>query len=814
MDDLLRDLRYSARMLVKSPAFTVATVLTLALGIGLNAATFSAVYGLLLRPLDGVREPDRLVQLFRHWPGMEYGSNSIPHYQDLRDRTKDVFENVAAWNFTQFSVAAGGRSERIIGMLVSANFFQTYGVTPALGRAFIPGEEDTGPGAHPVVILGHGFWVSRFGADPKILGRTLILNGRPFEVVGVAPENFRGPVNFASIPLYVPLMMRNVMVPGFDAIHARGNNMMRVVARLRDGVTPSRAGESLDAVLLQLKEEYPDDYEHQIGTTLVPQSQAGLDPSVRNAQVGMSAVMLAVVALLLLIACVNVANLFLARARERRREMGIRLSLGASAPRIVRQLLTESIVFSLLAGLVGLGLAQITVRFLSRIRPPVDGPWSFTVDMDHTVLLFTLGVSVAAGIVFGLAPALQAANPDTAAAIKGDADDRGGHSRVNRALVVMQIALSLVLLIGSGLFLRSLQGAMHIDPGFDDPAHLVVASVDPALQGYDEGPAKEFLDRLMEEVSASPDVASVGMTNDLPLDLSNSDRGVTVPGYDFAEGELRSFMYAIVTEGYLETMGVRVLEGRTFTRQDDASGPPIIIVNRRFEEHFWPGESAIGKIVHTAGKDRAVVGVVATGKYRSLGEKPAEFMYLPQRELFRSGMALVARTRADPAPVLRRIRRIVRSIDPNMPVFDVRTMEEQMGVVLLPARLAGTMLGLFGLLGLTLAAVGVYGVMAYSVAQRTRELGIRVALGADRTRVVRLVVGEGMKLAAVGTVIGLAGAALGARLVRGLLYTVSAYDPVAFLSVPLALLGVAALAVYLPARRASTVDPMKALKSE
>jgi len=809
----IRDLRYSVRMLAKSPMFTMAAIGTLALGIGLNAATFSAVTGILLRPLSGAENPDELVQIYRQWPGMEFGSSSIPHYQDLRDRTDAVFESVAAWSFAELSLATGETSERVIGMLVSANFFQTYGVRPALGRVFLPEEEAEGPGAHPVAVLGYSFWQSRFGGDPSVIGRTVNLNGHPFVVVGVAPAKFKGPVNFADIPVYVPIMMQGE-VSQFNSIESRGNNFMTVVGRLRDGETIGRASQVLDRTLVQLREEFPDEYEGQLGHTLVLQSEAGIHPSFRTAQIGMSAVIMIVVALLLLIACVNVANLFLARARERRREMGIRLSLGASGGAIVQQLLTESLVFSLLAGLAGLGLAHVATGLLSGIRPPIDGPWAFQVELDNSVLLFTLLVSVAAGILFGLAPALQAARPDTLAAVKGAAAERPGKSRVSSGLVIIQMALSLLLLISSGLFLRSLQGATEIDPGFDQPGGLVLTSVDPGLQGYDDARARQFLDRLLEEVGALPEVTAAGLTTTVPLGLSGSDRGVAIPGYEFAEGERNSLDYAVVSEGYLEAMGIKLLEGRTFGRQDDETGSPVIIVNERFAERFWPGKSALGRVVSTAGKDREVVGVVETGKYRSLGEAPTEYMYLPERELFRTAVAVVARVRSSPESALRRIHETVRAMDPDMPVYDVRTMEDHMGLALLPARLGGSVLGLFGVLGLILSAVGIYGVMAYSVAQRTREIGIRVALGADRGRVIKLVLGEGLRLAVIGTVLGLIAAVAAARLVRGLLYNVSALDPAAFIGVPLVLLAVAALAVFVPARRAAALDPLRALKTE
>jgi predicted permease len=814
MSDFWQDLRFSARMLVKNPLFTLVAVTTLALGIGLNAATFSAVHGILLKPLPGAEDPEELLQIYRRWAGIEFGSNSIPHYQDIRDRSGDVFESVAAWYFQPMSISADGQSERTIGMLVSANFFQTYGVRPHLGRAFLPGVEDRDPGAHPVAILGHGFWQTRFGGDPGVVGRTVTLNGQAFEIVGVAPSEFRGPVTFASAPIYAPLMMQYVLDPSTNLIEARGNNMMTSVGRLAEGRSIEQAQEMLDAMLLQLRDEYPESYEDQLGTSLVRQNEAGIHPSFSAAQVGMSTVMMAVVGLLLLIACVNVANLFLARARDRRREMGIRLSLGAARGRLVQQLLTESLLFSVVAGIAGLGLANVATTLLGNFRPPIDGPFDMSVEMDSTVLLFTAVVSLAAGLVFGMAPALQAANPNTVSAIKGDAEGPASRSRVSSSLVVAQMALSLLLLMSSGLFLRSLQSATDIDPGFDEPRSLVTLAVDPALQGYEEARAQEFWDRLLEEVEAMPDVRSAGLAWSLPLGLSSADRGVEIPGHEFADGERTSLKYTWVSEGFLETMGVGLVEGRTFTRRDDDEAAPVVVVNERFAQRFWPGESALGKIVTTAGEDREVVGVVETGKYSSLGEDPTEFMYLPNREVFHSDLTLVARTGGDPRVVLSRVQELVRAVDPDMPVYDVRSMEDHMGIALLPARLGGSVLGIFGLLGLVLAAVGIYGVMAYSVSQRTRELGIRVAMGADRRTVLRLVLGEGLKLALIGTALGIVGAFGAARLVQGLLYDVSAFDPVAFGGVPLVLLMVATLAVYLPARRAASVDPMRALKSE
>ncbi len=812
MGELAQDLRYALRMLVKNRAFTAAAVLTLAVGIGLNAATFSVVRSLLLRPLPGVEQPDRLVQLYERFQGdFLYGSNSIPHFQDVRDDlTGDVFQDVAAWAFAPLAFSDDGRSERLMGMMVSADFFQTLGVRPELGRAFIPGEEDRDPGAHAVAVLGDGFWQDRFGGDPGVIGRTITLNGHPFEVVGVAPPDFRSPIGVAAPPVYVPLMMQPVVQPGSDKIEARGSSFLQVVARLAPGVTVEGARQRVAAYYQELRERYPDSYSENGGITLVPQSEAGLSPTFKGAEVGMSAVMMAVVALLLLIACVNVANLFLARARERRREMGIRLSLGARRGRIVRQLLTESLVFSAVAGAAGMALAYGATALLSGLRPPMEGPWAFDFHPDGGVLLFTAGVSLVTGLVFGLAPALQASRADMAGVIKGAG--RGGHrSRLVDGLVVAQMALSLLLLVSSGLFLRSLQGATRIDKGFRAD-HLLLASMDPGLQGYGRERTEAFYADLLGRVRALPGVRDAALGEAVPLGLANQQNGVTVPGYTYGENERRAIDYNVVGPGYFQTMGVELLQGRGFREED--RDRPVMVVNQRFAEHFWPGESAVGKTVSSGGIDWTVVGVAADGKYNTLGEDPLRYMWYGWPRYFKSGMTIHVRTTGDPAAMAERVRGVVAGLDPQMPVFDVTTMDNHLGFALLPAALGASVLGLFGVIGLFLAAIGIYGVMAYSVSRRRRELGIRVALGADRHAVVGMVLREGLRLAVLGAVLGVAAAALASRAVQGLLYGVSALDPMAFVGVPLLLVAVAALAVWIPARRAAAVDPVGALKTE
>ncbi len=810
--NLRHDLSFAIRMLLKNPMFTAAAVLTLALGIGLNAAVFSAVNAMLFRPLPGVVNDGELVHLYRDWPGMSWGSNSIPHYQDIRDRVEAFDGQVLAWTFAPVSLSADGVNERIMANMVSANYFDVLGAAPILGRGFLPNEAND-PGAHRVIVLGHSFWQGRFGGDPSVVGRTVTLNGQSWMVVGVAKEGFKGTMPMIDPPMYVPLMMQRELIPGYDLIVARGNNWMNVVGRLAPGVTTDLCRQHLDATVLQLRDDHPDHYDNN-GISMVPQAEAGLHPMIRSAQVGMSALTMVVVAFLLMIACINVANLFLARAGERRKEMGIRLSLGAKRSRIITQLLTESLLFATIACAAGLILAYWAVGFANTLTLPMDFPVDFDLTLDRNVLLFSAALSVLTGILFGLAPALQASRPDTVTSLKGEASrEPGGKHRLVRTLVVLQTALSIVLLISSGLFLRGLQSATNVDKGFDEN-NLLLASVDPGLQGYDRERSEVFYRELTAGLSALPGVEAVGFARMVPLTLNSSDQGVGIPGYEPGPDESMSIRYNIVTSGYFVAMGIPMLSGRPFLDMDDRDGAPVLIVNQQFVNRFWPGEDVVGRIVRTGGEEREIVGVVPTGKYFSLGEEPSAFMYLPQSQDWSYPMTAHVRTTGDPNELAVSVRREVQRLDASMPVADLRTMTNTLGVSLFPARLGGAALGIFGILGMILAAVGIYSVMAYSVSQRTHEIGIRVALGAATGAVVGMVIKKGMTMVGVGVVLG-AGLALGAgNLMQGMIYGVSAIDPITFLGVPSVLCTVALLATYLPARRAASIDPMKALRAE
>ncbi len=809
---MIRDLRLAWRLFIKNPGFTAIVVITLALGIGLNTAVFSAVDALLLRPLGGVRAPNEIVQLYRAWPGMAYGSSSVPHYLSIRERATDIFSDVAAWDFDPFSISTSGHPQRAFGQMVSANFFSLLGVQPVKGRFFLP-EEDIGRGAHPVTVLAEPTWRTMFGGDPAIVGKQIVLNGRSYAVIGIAPGEFRGIIPIVQPALWVPLMQWSDVHPddpkGFEV---RKDNGISIIARLKPGITPEIARTRLKALAAELRGEYPKDYEKN-EITLIPQSEAGVHPMFRSTEVGLSAIVMAVVAILLLIACVNVANLFLARARDRAREMAIRLSLGARRSALIRQLLTESVFFAGAAGLVSLGVAWWAIGLANQIQLPFDVGFSAGMQLSPLVLAFTFAASLFTGLLFGIAPALQATRPSLVPALKGEAPAGRSRARASSGLVVAQMALSIVLLVCAGLFLRNLREATAIDKGFDS-SHMLIASLEPELQGYDQARTEDFYRRLTERLSAIPAVRGVTTASRMPLGLSESDEDVTIPGYTPSPNELMSVQFNSVSPGYFATMGIPILKGRGLEARDNATGAKVLVINQHFADHFWPGQDPIGRIVHVSSADYTVIGLTSTGKYQRLGEDPTSYMYFSQLQRFDAGRFVQIRVADDPVALAPTLRAEVAAIDPDMPLADVRSMDAHLGIALLPARLTGAVLGIFGLLGLGLAAIGIYGVMAYAVAQRTREIGIRMAIGAGRGDVVRLLMRQGLTLVVLGMTIGLAISFGAAAAAKSVLYGSGGFDLITFAAVPLVLICVAALAIWIPSRRASGMDPVVALRRE
>jgi len=662
-------------------------------------------------------------------------------------------------------------------------------------------------------VLSWSTWKGAFGGDPGIVGRTFVLNGRSYSVVGVAPQEFRGALPLVIPALWVPLTQFDDVRPGSrEQYTARGSNSFSVIARLKPGVTLAQANEHMKALIAGLRAEHPQDYD-QSGINLVLQSEAGIHPMFRSAQVALSSVVMAVVGMLLLIACVNVANLFLARARDRAREMAIRLSLGARRSRLVQQLLTESLLFAGASGLAGIGLAWWVIRLANRIRLPMSVDFSADLHLSPLVIAFAFSISLVTGLLFGLAPALQATKPSLIPALKGEAPAGQSRSRASKGLVVAQMALSIVLLVSAGLFLRDLQNATTVDKGFV-AENLLIADLAPGLQGYNRARSEELYRRLRETLMSRPNVKAVGYTAIVPLGLNESDSDVEITGYTPARNENMSLQVNWVTPGYFEAMGIPMKEGRGFTDRDDSTSVRVMVVNEQMATKYWAGASPIGRTVKYGGKEHTVVGVVPTGKYQRLGEPPTPFYYLAQAQHWNEAMSVVIRTTGDPLAVAPALRSAAAAFDETLPVSDIRTMTRHLGIALMPARLAGAALGVFGLLGLVLASIGMYGVMAYTVSQRRREIGIRMAIGAAGRDVVGMIMRQGLTLVLIGAAIGIAGALGASRLLRGILYSPSVIDPLTFAGVPLLLTAVAALASWMPARRASAVDPLEALRQE
>lgn len=813
MSDFFQDLRYGFRQLKSNPGFSITAILCIALGIGANSASFSFANAMLLKPPD-VEEPDRLVRMWISWTsGLKFGSFSYPDYVDFHEKN-DVFSGVVAEALRPLHLSSSEHNEKVSGSIVSGNYFSVLGVDMALGRAFLP-EEDRTPGTHPVAVMSHGLWQRRFGADPGVVGQNITINGNAYTVIGVAPEGFNG-INVAvRTDLWVPILMQEQLIPGSNLLEQRGNHWIQFnIARLKPGVTIEQATASTNALMANLIKEYPDT---NTGKTVVlyPEAKASLHPMIRQGFVGFMTLIFGVVAFVLLLACANVAGLLLARVAARHKEVSIRLAMGASRRRLVCQLLSESVLLSLIAGGVGLLLALWLIRLLQTFRPPTDMPLLLDVKMDPIVLGFTLLIAFVTGIVFGLAPAIQATRQDLVSSLKeGSTSHVGRASVMRRLLVIGQVAVSLFLLIGAGLLIRSMQNARNLDIGFE-PDHGLIAMVDLGLQGYDETAGREFRRELTERLESLPGVEAVGYATDFPLHFAGRQRGVMPEGYEAPHGsDSPSIDHTYIDHGYLRSMAIPLLRGRGFSEIDDENAPPVLVVNEAFAERFWPGEDPIGKRVQTAGADHEVVGLVPTGKYATLGEDPKPYMYLPASQHYRGSTIVHVRTEGDPSIMLESVRREIQQLDRTLPVSDLKTMHAALGFALLPARIGAGVVGAFAVLALLLAAIGLYGVIAYSVSQGARDIGIRMALGARSSDVLVMVIHKGIKLAAIGLGIGVVlGLAL-TRFMGSLLYDVSTMDPTAYLAGCLVLASVAILASFLPARRATKLDPVVVLKEQ
>lgn len=821
MTTLWQDLRYAVRVAGKHRVFTTVAIASLALGIGANATIFTLVNGLLLRP-PAVSDPAGLVEIWQHDPrrGSGIGSHmqlSFPDYARYRDHHRS-FSEVGGFTAETSRVIwnRGGDGDALQGAMVSANFFQILGLRPALGRAFLPDEDREGDGA-PVVVLSHAAWRQRFGSDASVIGTTLNLNGRAFIVVGVAPAGFTGLLAGFTPEFWTPLAMHAVLSPGVDP-DERHQHWLLGVGRLKPGVTRTQAQSDLEALGRQLSREFPD----ADGNLLPAALPVELVPSPFRGMIGgAGGLLMAVVALVLLIACANVANLMLAKAAGRRREMALRAALGASRRRLLRQVLTETVLITGIAGLLGLLLSLRAAPLLLALKP-ASVPITLDPSPDVRVLVFTLVVSLFTGLAFGLVPALHQSRLDQANDLKdGSPQGSSPRSRLRNALVVSQVAGCVVLLVGAGLCLRSLLNARSIDPGFV-PRGAVTAALNVESFGYGEAQGREFYARLLERLRALPGVRYAALTDHLPLGSIMRMEPVEIDGYQPPSGPRGGpgvpIDDALVSPGYFEAMGTPIVRGRGFLESDRPGARSVIVINEEMASRFWPGQDPVGRFVTLPGAGGArtraeIVGVTRTGRYQSLGEAPRPFFYKPLLQTYEAGVQLVVRT-ADDRPILGAIRDEVRRGDPRLALIGAGTLDQHMELPLFPARAAGGMLGLFGAVALLLAVMGLYGVVAYSVSLRTREMGVRMALGARRMDVMRLVVWQGLRLTLIGLGIGLPAALGASRALSSVLYGISTADPLSFAGVALLLMLVAAVASSVPARWATRVDPIRALRAE
>jgi len=813
VEHILQDLRYAFRTLVKNPAFALVAILSLGLGIGANTTIFSFVNSLLLKP--PVADPEQLVELWEHnvTRGTGIGSNmqlSYPDYEYFRDHNRGFAEMAAFTGETSGVVwNRAGEGEMLRAAMVSGNFFSLLGVRPALGRGFLPEEDRHGVEA-PVIVLSHALWNQRLGADPAIIGKMLTLNGRGFTVVGVAPASFTGLMAGFAADFWTPIAMHGAISPGLDLAERRQHWVIGV-GKLRNGTTRTQAAADLAILGQQLATTFPD-----MNRNLAPSAMAvALVPSpFRTIAGGISAVLMAVVGLVLLIACANVANLLLAKAAGRRREIAVRFALGANRGRVVQQMLTESVVIAAIAGGLGLLLSLWAAPLLLSMKP-ASLPLFLNVSPDGRVLTFTLVASLLTGLAFGLAPALQQSRINQVESLREGSQQAGAsRSRLRSALVIAQVTACAVLLVGASLCLRSLMNARSIDPGFAVDGGIT-ASLNVQTFGYDEPRGRAFYARLLERVRALPGVRSASLADHLPLGQVMRMAAVEIPG---KTAQPIGIDLAIVAPGYFDAMGTPLVRGRDFTAQDDGQAPAVVVINQHMADRFWPGQDAVGQSITLAGREgrgtRAqVIGVAKSGKYQSLGEDPKPFFYRPLLQEYEPGAQLIVRAE-DQAQVLGALRALIRELDPRMALVGLETLEQHMQLPLFPAQAAGALLGMFGALALALAVVGLYGVISYSVSQRAREIGVRMALGARSSDVFRLVFSQGLRLTAIGLGVGFAAALVVSRVLSSVLYGVSPMDPISFGAVAILLTAVALLASYVPARWAVRVDPMRALRSE
>ncbi len=835
MDTLLNDLCYGGKMLWKSKGVTFVAMVSLAIGIGANSAIFSIVNSLLLRPRP-VAMPEQLVELYSGDQENPYQTSSYPSYLDFRERN-EVFTGLAAYSIRQFKLGGGtNQVEQIWGETVSGNYFEVIGVPAYRGRTFIA-EEDVVPNRNPVVVIGHSLWERRFNSDPSLIGKTINIDNQQLTVIGIMPSQYTGMMRGLAAEIWLPAMMLPALERslGEARLNNRGAKWVTMVGRLKPDVTIEQARARFDLLSKEMQAAYPDEWTDkednsvsEYFVSVLSESQTRVHPQMREAAYAVAALLFVIVNLVMLIACMNLASMLLARAVARRNEIAVRLALGASRRRIIRQLLTESVLLSTIAGIAGILLAMWLLDLLMAFMPALPEGIRIALDLqlDWRVVVYTIAISTITGVFFGLAPALQSSKADVSTVLKDDstvATRRYRKSRLRMSLVVAQVAFSLLLLIGAGLVLRSLEKIRPTRLGFSSE-NVVVAPLVLDEREYDRRKGHEFYRNVSERVGALPGVQAVSLFEGMPGGfMSQSRRSVEIENYKPGPGESLHLESVLVGPRYFTNMKVPIVQGRDIDERDQDGAPCVAIVNEVFAQRYFRGAGpSLGKHL-SRGRDAQrqvceIVGVIRDNNWQALQKELQPLFALAVMQTNYGRMTLLANTTADPASVVASVRHAIRELDPNMPVTDVQTIGENFSVVLYPFRLLAVVVGACGLMALLLATIGIYGVVSYSVAQRTRELGIRMALGAVRGDILRLVVGQGMILVAWGLGLGLV---LGFALTRvltssifetELLFGVSATDSLTFAGVTILLALVALAACYIPALRATKVDPVVALR--
>jgi putative ABC transport system permease protein len=815
MQTLFEDLRYGLRMLRKSPGFTVVAVTVLALGIGATTGVFSLVEAVLFRP-PPVPAADRVVAVYSSGAnGTGYSATSYPDYEYFRDHTQ-MLSGAAAYLRIDVSWSMGRHPEMAGAEVVSDNYFSVLGITPVLGQPFTP-QADRVRGASPVVIVSFGFWQHKLGSDPSAIGKTLVVNGHTFTIIGVAPRGFEGVnVGWGSQPdMWIPFaMLAEVEPESSDFPHSRELRWLLVIGRLKDGVTLKQAHAEAKVLADQLAAAYPTIDKGRTSLVL-PAIWARFWPAYRAQAVHVLALWAVAAGVVLFIACSNVASLLLARASGRRKEISIRLASGATGGRIARQLLTESLLLSALGAGCGLLVALFIMKWLPRFRLPF--PVAFDLRFDTRVLLFTIALSAVSAVLFGLGPAMEASQVDLSASLKDSGrEPLAGKFRVRSLLVVFEVALTTIVLVGAGLLLFTLQRFEVSAPCFDHH-HVLAVGVRLYTRGYSPSQEIQFRRQLFDRVVALPGVISASLTNELPLSSMYPRMHVYIAGREATtpQGGFEIQINAVAPR-YFETLRIPLLRGRDFEVEDDADAPRVAIVNRSMADRFWPGEDAVGKRIRVAEEmsDYEIVGIVSDIKYHTLGDNSIPYLYFPEFQGHYPMPFIVVRTQGDPTSAVEGVRREVAILDPQVPLAPIETLDQQLEDSLSPPRLAAALISFLASLALILGAAGIYGMLAYTVAERTHEIGIRMALGAGRAEVVKLVVRQGMVLTVTGMGAGLLTALAVTRTLSSLLYGVRPMDPATFMAVPIVLICVALAACFIPARRATKVDPMVALRHQ